>query len=182
MQKKKNMKKKKIKAEPGKQKLSITKTQKISPFLWFDGEAEEAANFYVSVFSAVARNSKIVSMRRLGDERGGIVMTTFQLAGQKFMALDGGPQFTFSPATSFFVDCKSQEEVDHLWDKLSDGGEKQRCGWLKDKYGLSWQIVPTVLGKLMGSADPVRAKNVLNAMLQMDKIDIKKLEQAYDQK
>jgi predicted 3-demethylubiquinone-9 3-methyltransferase (glyoxalase superfamily) len=139
--------------------------QKITPFLWFDGKAEEAMNFYVSIF----KNSKIVSANR------------FQLDGQEFLALNGGPQFTFSPAVSFFVNCETQQEVDELWEKLSAGGEKSRCGWLKDKYGLSWQIIPSVLTKMLGDKDAGKAKRVMEAMLQMDKIDIDRLKQAYHQ-
>jgi predicted 3-demethylubiquinone-9 3-methyltransferase (glyoxalase superfamily) len=139
--------------------------KKITPFLWFDGKAEEAMNFYVSIF----KNSKIVSANR------------FQLDGQEFLALNGGPQFTFSPAVSFFVNCETQQEVDELWEKLSEGGEKGRCGWLKDKYGLSWQVIPSVLGEMLHDKDAEKAKRVRKAMLQMDKIDIKSLKQAYDQ-
>jgi predicted 3-demethylubiquinone-9 3-methyltransferase (glyoxalase superfamily) len=150
--------------------------QKITPFLWFDGKAEEAINFYISIF----KNSKIVSLSRSGE--GGRVMGgTFQLDGQQFFALNGGPQFTFSPAISFFVNCETQREVDDLWEKLSEGGAKQRCGWLKDKYGVSWQIIPSVLGKMLQDKDAGKTKNVMDAMLQMNKIDIKGLQQAYDQ-
>ena len=153
---------------------------KISPFLWFDDQAEEATNFYVSIF----KNSKITNISRSGEgapsEPGSVMTTAFNLNGQDFIALNGGPMFAFSPAISFFITCGSQEEVDHYWDSLSaDGGEKQRCGWLKDKFGISWQIIPTALGELMGDQDPVKAKRVMDAMLQMDKIDIAKLEQAY---
>jgi len=155
--------------------------QKIRPFLWFDGKAEEAMNFYVSVF----KNSKIVSVTRYGDAgpgpKGTVMSATFQIEGQEFLALNGGPHFTFSPAISFFVNCDTQREVDELWDKLSEGGEKQQCGWLKDKFGLTWQIIPTVLGKLLGDKDARKAKRVMEAMLQMHKIDIKRLQQAYDQ-
>jgi predicted 3-demethylubiquinone-9 3-methyltransferase (glyoxalase superfamily) len=154
--------------------------QKITPFLWFDSKAEEAANFYVSVF----KNSKIVSIMRYGEAgpgpKGSVMSATFQLDGQDFIALNGGPMFTFSPAISFFVNCESQEEVDKLWKKLSEGGEKQRCGWLKDKYGVSWQIVPTVLGQLLQDKDGEKSKRVMNAMLQMDKLDITTLKQAYE--
>ncbi|HXM93371.1 MAG TPA: VOC family protein [Candidatus Dormibacteraeota bacterium] len=154
--------------------------QQITPFLWFDGKAEEAMNFYVSVF----KNSKVVSVSRYGEggpgPKGMVMSVTFQLDGQEFSALNGGPQFTFSPAISFFVKCETQQEVDELWKKLSEGGEKQRCGWLKDRYGVSWQIVPSVLGKMLGGSDAEKAKRVMTAMLQMDKIDIKRLEQAYD--
>jgi predicted 3-demethylubiquinone-9 3-methyltransferase (glyoxalase superfamily) len=154
--------------------------QKITPFLWFDSKAEEAANFYVSVF----KNSKIVSIMRYGEAgpgpKGSVMSATFQLDGQEFIALNGGPMFTFSPAISFFVHCESQEEVDKLWEKLSEGGEKQRCGWLKDKYGVSWQIIPTVLGQMLQDKDGEKSKRVMNAMLQMDKLDIKTLKQAYE--
>jgi predicted 3-demethylubiquinone-9 3-methyltransferase (glyoxalase superfamily) len=152
--------------------------QKITPFLWFDSKAEEAANFYVSVF----KNSKIVSIMRYGEAgpgpKGSVMSATFQLDGQDFIALNGGPMFAFSPAISFFVNCQSQEEVDKLWEKLSEGGEKQRCGWLKDKYGVSWQIIPTVLGQLLQDKDREKSQRVMNAMLQMDKLDIKTLKQA----
>jgi predicted 3-demethylubiquinone-9 3-methyltransferase (glyoxalase superfamily) len=146
---------------------------KITPFLWFDGKAEEAANFYVSVF----KNSKVVSVSP--GPNGKAMSATFQLDGQEFFALNGGPQFTFSPAVSFFVNCETQQEVDELWDKLSAGGTEERCGWLKDKYGLSWQIIPSVLSKLLRDKDRVKANRVMQAMLQMNKIDIKLLEQAY---
>jgi len=153
----------------------------ITPFLWFDGNAEEAMNFYVSVFP----NSKIGSVTRYGDggpgPKGKVMTATFQLDGQEFFALNGGPQYTFSPAISFFINCKTQQEVDDLWEKLSEGGEKQRCGWVKDRYGLSWQVIPTILGQLLRDKDPEKSKRVMQAMLQMDKIDIKRLQQAYDQ-
>jgi predicted 3-demethylubiquinone-9 3-methyltransferase (glyoxalase superfamily) len=155
--------------------------QKITPFLWFDGKAEEAMNFYTSIF----RNSKIGSVSRYGEagpgEKGSVMSATFQLDGQEFIVLNGGPMFTFSPAISFFVNCETQAEVDDLWEKLSEGGEKQRCGWLKDKYGVSWQIIPSVLGKMLQDKDAEKSKRVMNAMLQMNKIDIKGLTQAYDQ-
>jgi predicted 3-demethylubiquinone-9 3-methyltransferase (glyoxalase superfamily) len=147
--------------------------QKITPFLWFDGKAEEAANFYVSVF----KNSKVVSVSP--GPNGTAMSATFQLDGQDFFALNGGPQFTFTPAVSFFVNCETQQEVDDLWEKLSAGGKEERCGWLKDKYGLSWQIIPSVLGKLLRDKDREKANRVMQAMLQMNKIDIKRLEQAY---
>lgn len=154
--------------------------QKITPFLWFDGNAEEAMNFYVSIF----KNSKVGRISRYGDSgpgpKGTVMSVTFQLEGQEFMALNGGPQFSFSPAISFLVSCETQEEVDELWERLSAGGKKERCGWLKDKYGLSWQIIPATLGQLMQDKDPERSKRVMNAMLQMDKIDIKKLKEAYE--
>jgi predicted 3-demethylubiquinone-9 3-methyltransferase (glyoxalase superfamily) len=156
--------------------------QKITPFLWFDGKAEEAANLYVSI----VKNSKIVSVTRYGEAgpgpKGTVMIVKFQLDGQEFLALNGGPQFTFSPAVSFVVNCQTQQEVDELWEKLSAGGEKLKCGWLRDKYGLSWQIVPTVLGELMQDKDSEKSKRVMKAMLQMEKIDIKGLKQAYDGK
>ncbi len=152
--------------------------QKITPFLWFDGNAEEAVNFYTSIF----KNSKIGSISRYGEggpgPKGTVMSATFQLDGQEFMALNGGPVFTFSPAISFFVNCETQEEVDVLWEKLSEGGEKQRCGWLKDKYGVSWQIIPSALGELLNDKDAGKSEKVMTAMLQMDKIDIGKLKQA----
>jgi predicted 3-demethylubiquinone-9 3-methyltransferase (glyoxalase superfamily) len=154
--------------------------QKIVPFLWFDGKAEEAMDFYTSIF----KNSKILSIMRYGEagpgQKGKVMSTTFQLDGQEFMALNGGPQFTFSPAISFFVNCETQEEIDELWGKLSEGGEKQGPGWVKDKYGVSWQIVPTILGELLNDPDPEKSRRVMKAMLQMDKIDIEKLKQAYE--
>ena len=155
--------------------------QKITPFLWFDGKAEEAMNFYTSIF----KNSKIGRITRYGDAgpgpKGTVMSATFQLDGQEFMALNGGPQFKFTEAISFFVNCETQEEVDELWEKLSAGGQKSRCGWLKDKYGLSWQIIPSALGEMLGDKDPEKSRRVMKVMLQMDKIDIKRLEQAYKQ-
>jgi len=137
-------------------------------------------NFYVSVF----KNSKIVNVTRYGEAgpgpKGTVMTATFQLDGQEFYALNGGPQFTFSPAISLFVKCETQQEVDDLWEKLSRGGEKQQCGWLKDKFGLSWQVVPTVLGEMLRDKDARKSQRVMKAMLQMDKIDIKRLQQAYD--
>ncbi|SHH52901.1 Glyoxalase superfamily enzyme, possibly 3-demethylubiquinone-9 3-methyltransferase [Chryseolinea serpens] len=156
--------------------------QKITPFLWFDGNAEEAVNFYTSTL----KNSRIVNMSRYGEgapaPKGTVISATFILEGQEFMALNGGPMFTFSPAISFFVKCDTQEEIDTLWEKLSAGGKKERCGWLKDKFGVSWQIIPPVLGEMLQDKDPQRAQRVMQAMMQMDKIDIQKLKQAYDQK
>jgi len=153
--------------------------QKITPFLWFDDKAEEATHFYVSLF----KNSKINSVSRYGDAgpgpKGKVMTVAFQLNGQQFTALNGGPLFKFTEAISLMVNCETQQEVDELWDKLSAGGEKSRCGWLKDKYGLSWQIIPTALGKLMSDPDREKAGRVMQAMMQMDKIDIKRLEQAY---
>jgi predicted 3-demethylubiquinone-9 3-methyltransferase (glyoxalase superfamily) len=151
--------------------------QKITPFLWFNGQAEEAINFYISIF----KNSKIVGISRAGNN-GPVVSGTFILEGQEFFALNGGPQFTFTPAISLFVNCETQQEVDDLWEKLSTGGEKSRCGWLKDKFGLSWQIIPSILGKLMRDKDPEKAKRVHQAMMKMNKLDIQALQQAYDQK
>ena len=156
--------------------------QKITPFLWFDGNAEEAANFYISIF----KNSKMGKISRYGDAgpgpKGSVMSVTFQIEGQEFFALNGGPQFKFTPAISFFVNCETQQEVDDLWAKLSAGGRTDRCGWLQDKFGLSWQIIPTVLGKLLGDKDPQRAKRAMQAMLQMTKIDGKALQQAADGK
>jgi predicted 3-demethylubiquinone-9 3-methyltransferase (glyoxalase superfamily) len=149
--------------------------QKITPFLWFDNNAEEAMNFYVSLF----KNSKIVSVQRQG-KNGPVFTATFQLEGQKFFVLNGGPHFKFTEAISFFVNCETQKEVDTLWAKLSKGGEIQQCGWLKDKYGLSWQIIPSILGKLLQDKDPEKSKKVMNAMLKMNKIDIKNLKEAYN--
>jgi predicted 3-demethylubiquinone-9 3-methyltransferase (glyoxalase superfamily) len=154
--------------------------QKIVTFLWFDDNAEEAMNFYVSIF----KNSKVVRVTRYGDAgpgpKGKVMTATFQLAGQEFYALNGGPHFKFTEAISLFVNCETQQEVDELWEKLSAGGQQSQCGWLKDKYGLSWQIVPTKLGKLLGDKDAKKADRVMQAMLQMKKIDIKGLQQAYD--
>ena len=153
--------------------------QKITPFLWFNGQAEEAANLYTSLF----KNSKIGNAAHYGEAgpgpKGSVMSVTFQLDGQEFIALNGGPQFTFSPAVSFLVSCETQEEVDRLWQKLSEGGRTNRCGWLQDKFGLSWQIVPSVLGKMLHDQDPEKSKNVMSAMLQMEKIDIAVLERAY---
>jgi len=154
--------------------------QKITPFLWFDGKAEEAANFYVSIF----KNSKIVRVSRVGEggpgPKGSAMSASFQLEGQDFIALNGGPQFTFTPAISLYVNCETQAEIDDLWEKLSAGGEPGRCGWLKDKYGVSWQIIPSILGKLLGDPDPAKSKRALSAMLQMNKLDIHVLQQAHD--
>ena len=153
---------------------------KITPFLWFDNNAEEAMHFYTSIF----KNSEILSVSRYGEGapvQAGTVMTcTFVLDGQTFTALNGGPHFKFTEAISFYVNCETQEEVDELWEKLTDGGEESQCGWLKDKYGLSWQIIPTALGELMGDPDPEKSRRVMEAMLQMHKIEIEKLQQAYE--
>jgi predicted 3-demethylubiquinone-9 3-methyltransferase (glyoxalase superfamily) len=157
--------------------------KKITPCLWFDDKAEEAAKFYVSLI----KNSKMGSITRYGKEGAaasgrpaGTVMTvTFRLNRQEFMALNGGPQFTFSPAISFVVNCETQQEIDKLWEKLSQGGQKEVCGWLKDKYGVSWQIVPAVLGRMLQSKNAEKTERVMKAMLQMTKIDIKALQRAY---
>jgi predicted 3-demethylubiquinone-9 3-methyltransferase (glyoxalase superfamily) len=152
--------------------------QKITPFLWFDGRAEEAMNFYVSIF----KNSKKRKVIRYGDAgpgpKGTVMTAVFQLDGQEFIALNGGPQFKFSQAVSFVVNCKTQKEVDELWEKLSAGGEQQVCGWLKDKFGLSWQIVPTALPELLSNPDPAISQSVMKAMMQMKKIDIEGLKRA----
>jgi predicted 3-demethylubiquinone-9 3-methyltransferase (glyoxalase superfamily) len=154
--------------------------QKIRPFLWFDDNAEEAANFYVSIF----KNSKMGTVQRYGEAgpgpKGSVMSVTFQLEGQEFFALNGGPQFKFTPAISLFVDCATQYEVDELWEQLSAGGRPDRCGWLQDKFGLSWQIIPKQLMEMLGDKDPVKSQSVMKAMLQMVKIDIGKLRQAYD--
>jgi predicted 3-demethylubiquinone-9 3-methyltransferase (glyoxalase superfamily) len=152
--------------------------QKITTFLWFSDQAEEAANFYVSIF----KNSKVLSLARYGDAgpgpKGSVMTVTFQLEGQTFIGLNGGPTFRFTEAISLFVNCESQEEVDDLWAKLSAGGQESQCGWLKDKYGLSWQIIPAALGEALGNKDPEKAKRAMQAMLQMKKIDIARLQQA----
>ena len=155
--------------------------QKITPFLWFDGKAEEAMNFYTSIFS----DSEVVNIMRYGDAgpgpKGTVMSATFRLHGQEFIALNGGPQFSFSPAISFFVSCKTQEEVDELWEKLSAGGSPQQCGWLTDKFGLCWQIVPAVLGEMLQDKDAKKSSRVMAAMLKMVKLDIDRLKQAYEQ-
>jgi predicted 3-demethylubiquinone-9 3-methyltransferase (glyoxalase superfamily) len=159
-----------------------TNQSNITPFLWFNGNVEEAVNFYVSVF----KNSQVLNMNQLpGDvpgHKGKVFTATIELDGQKFMLLDGGPQFKFSPAVSFFVNCTTQKEVDDLWEKLSESGKPNRCGWIDDKFGVTWQIVPKALGELMGDPDRKKAKRVMEAMMQMGKIEIKKLEEAYNQK
>ena len=152
--------------------------QKITPFLWFDTQAEDAAKFYVSIF----KNSKIGKASRYGDAgpgpKGSVMVISFELEGQEFTALNGGPQFKFTPAISLMVHCDTQLEVDEFWHKLSEGGRKDRCGWLQDKYGLSWQIVPTALQRLMSTPDREKANRVMQAMLKMDKLDIETLERA----
>lgn len=159
--------------------------QKITPFLWFDDQAEEAANFYTSIF----KNSKIGHVARYGEAgakvsgrpKGAVMTVAFQLDGQEFVALNGGPHFKFTEAVSFVVNCQTQKEVDHYWEKLSAGGDEkaQQCGWLKDKYGLSWQIVPTVLGEMLQDKDPKKSERVMEALLKMKKLDIKTLKQAH---
>jgi predicted 3-demethylubiquinone-9 3-methyltransferase (glyoxalase superfamily) len=156
--------------------------KKITPFLWFDNNAEEAMNFYVSIF----KDSKIIEVSRYGDAgpgpKGSVMSGTFQLEGQEFIALNGGPYFKFTEAISLFVNCESQQEVDDLWNKLtSDGGAPSQCGWLKDKFGLSWQIIPSILTKMLTDKDPVKSKRVMEAMLKMIKIDVNALKKAYEQ-
>lgn len=161
-------------------------TQKITPFLWFDGQAEEAVNFYTSIF----KGSKISSVTRYNEEvakvagrpKGSVMTIDFELAGQKFTALNGGPEFKFTEAVSFVVHCETQEEVDEFWEKLSAGGQKSQCGWLKDKYGLSWQITPVLLLEYLQHKDPQKVQRAMHAMLQMSKLDIAKLKQAYEGK
>ena len=154
-------------------------TQKIMPFLWFDDRAEEAMNFYVSIF----KHSKVGTITRYGDAgpgpKGSVMVASFELEGQQFNALNGGPRFRFTEAVSFVVSCQTQDEVDALWERLSEGGEVQQCGWLKDKFGLSWQIVPVALIELLNDPHPERSRRVMEAMMQMTKIDIAKLRQAY---
>ena len=160
--------------------------QKITPCLWFDNQAEEAVNFYISIF----KNSKIGNVARYGEEgakvsgrpKGTVMTMIFQLDGQEFMALNGGPHFKFTEAISFIVNCETQEAIDEMWEKLSAGGEKGVCGWLKDKYGLSWQIVPTVLGEMLQDKDAEKTERVMKALLQMKNLDIQKLKQAYEQR
>ncbi|MCX6067419.1 MAG: VOC family protein [Chloroflexi bacterium] len=148
---------------------------KISPFLWFNQQAEEAMNFYMSIF----KNSKALNISRGPD--GKAFTVSFELDGQEFIALNGGPEFKFSEAISLFINCETQEEVDRLWEQLSAGGEEGQCGWLKDKFGLSWQIVPTALGEVLSGPDPVKAQNAMQAMLKMKKLDIAELKRAYEQ-
>jgi predicted 3-demethylubiquinone-9 3-methyltransferase (glyoxalase superfamily) len=157
----------------------INPMQKITPFLWFDHQALEAARFYTSIF----KNSKIEGQAEYGENtpgpQGEVMTVNFQLDGQEFTALNGGPMFSFTPAISFFVHCQTQAEVDDLWEKLSAGGKKSQCGWLEDQFGVSWQIVPDVLGELMQDPDPVKANRVMQAMLKMTKLDIDALKRAY---
>lgn len=155
--------------------------QKITPFLWFNNQAEEAVNFYTSIF----KNSKAGAITRYGEAgpgpKGSVMIATFELDGMEFIALNGGPQFSFTPAVSLVVNCQTQEEVDLYWDKLSEGGRKDRCGWLTDKFGLSWQIVPTILAELMQDKDAEKTNRVMEAMLRMDKLVIEDLKQAFGQ-
>lgn len=153
--------------------------QKITPFLWFDNQAEEAINFYTSVF----KDSKILSVAKYGKEgpgpEGTVMTAKFMIEGQEFVALNGGPQFTFSEAISFVINCENQEEIDYYWDKLSEGGEEQGPGWIKDKYGVSWQVVPAILTEMLSDEDPLKSQRVMAAMMQMMKLDIKTLKDAY---
>jgi len=155
-------------------------TKQITPFLWFDDNAEEATNFYTSIF----KNSKILSIKRYGDAgpgpKGSVMTASFELDGQEFVALNGGPRFKFTEAISFVVKCETQDDVDYYWDKLLEGGQPQACGWLKDKFGLSWQIVPNAFFKLVGDSDPEKVSRVMQAMLGMIKFDVAKLQEAYD--
>ena len=155
--------------------------QKVTPFLWFDNQAEEAARFYTSVF----KNSRLGEIGRYGEggpaPAGSVMTVTFTLDGQEFIALNGGPHFKFTEAVSFFIRCETQQEVDEFWEKLSEGGEKSRCGWLKDRFGLSWQVMPTALGEMLQDKDPRKSRRVMEAMLQMDKLDIERLRRAYEQ-
>jgi len=146
---------------------------KITPFLWFDHQAEEAMNFYLSIF----KSGKVLSINRMGDK---VFLVSFELEGQKFMALNAGPKYKFTEAISLYVDCETQPEVDDLWAKLSAGGAESRCGWLKDKFGLSWQIIPKALGRFMSDPNPAKSQAVMQAMLKMDKIIIADLQKAYD--
>ena len=162
----------------------------ITPFLWFDEQAEEAAKHYVSIFSSLGSDdSQITDMTRYGEAgagaagrpEGSVMTVAFRLNGQDLVALNGGPEFQFTEAISLMVNCETQDEVDQLWERLSEGGEEGPCGWLKDRYGLSWQIAPTALGQMLQDEDPKRAERVMAAMLQMKKIDIETLRQAYEQ-
>ena len=163
--------------------MNKTIMQKITPFLWFDNNAEEASKYYISIF----KNSKIIDIVHYGESaaeasgrlKGTVMTVTFDLEGQQFMALNGGPVFKFSPAISFLINCETQEELDELWEKLSEGGEKEQCGWLKDKFGVSWQIVPNVLGEILQDRDAKKSERVMEALLQMKKIDIQGLRKAY---
>jgi predicted 3-demethylubiquinone-9 3-methyltransferase (glyoxalase superfamily) len=156
--------------------------QKITPFLWFDANAEEAVNFYISIF----RDSKILNVARCGEAgpgpKGSVLTVQFQLDGQQFIALNGGPNFKFNEAVSFTVSCETQSEIDEMWEKLSEGGEKGNCGWLKDRFGLSWQVNPPILAEMLLDKDAEKARRVMEAMMQMNKIDIQTLKHAYEGK
>jgi predicted 3-demethylubiquinone-9 3-methyltransferase (glyoxalase superfamily) len=156
-------------------------SQKITPFLWFENQAEDAVNFYTSIF----KNSRILTVNRYGEggpaPKGSVMTIAFELEGQKFTALNGGPQFKFTEAISFVVNCETQDEVDHFWNRLTEGGQEIQCGWLKDRYGLSWQIVPTALFKLLQDQDPARSARVMQALFQMKKLDIAALQKVYEQ-
>jgi predicted 3-demethylubiquinone-9 3-methyltransferase (glyoxalase superfamily) len=162
-----------------------TNMQKITPYLWFEDNAEEAAKFYTSIF----KNSRVINITHYGESaaevsgrpKGTVMTVTFELEGQRFMALNGGPIFKFSPAISFLVSCETQQEVDDLWEKLSEGGQVEQCGWLKDKVGVSWQIVPNILGEMIKDKDTKKSERVIKAMLQMKKIDIQGLRKAYEE-
>lgn len=162
-----------------------TNMQKITPYLWFEDNAEEAAKFYTSIF----KNSRVINITHYGESaaevsgrpKGTVTTVTFELEGQRFMALNGGPIFKFSPAISFLVSCETQQEVDDLWEKLSEGGQVEQCGWLKDKVGVSWQIVPNILGEMIKDKDAKKSERVIKAMLQMKKIDIQGLRKAYEE-
>jgi predicted 3-demethylubiquinone-9 3-methyltransferase (glyoxalase superfamily) len=168
--------------------------QKITPFLWFDKECEEAINFYIDTFNAAPhskKNSKLITMQRYPEDKqvgpvpnmeGKVLTAIFELAGQRFMALDGGPYFKFNESLSLYIECEDQEEVDFFWQKLSAVPESEQCGWLKDKYGVSWQVIPKQLGEFLGSSDKEKAGRAMDAMLKMKKIDIKKLEEAFEGK
>jgi len=159
-----------------------TIAQKITPFFWYDNQAEEAMNFYVSIF----KNSRVLGVTRYGKSgpgpEGSVLTAAFELEGQKFTALNGGPRFKFNESVSFVVNCETQEEIDYFWEKLSfDGGQESQCGWLKDKFGLSWQVVPTILPELITSKDPKKSESVMQAIMQMKKLDLAKLKQAAEQ-
>ncbi|MFL6502112.1 MAG: VOC family protein [Nitrososphaera sp.] len=166
-----------------KPKETQTNMQKITPHLWFEDNAEEAAKFYTSIF----KNSGVIDIAHYGESaaevseraKGTVMTVTFELEGQQFIALNGGPIFKFSPAISFLVSCETQQEVDSLWEKLSEGGQEEQCGWLKDKFGVSWQIVPTILGEMIHDKDANKSERVIKAFLQMKKIDIQSLQKAY---
>lgn len=150
--------------------------QTITPFLWFDGQVEEAIAFYTSVF----KDSKVTEVSRMGGPDAPVMTATFELLGQKFYALNGGPHYSFTPAVSFYISCETQDEVDYYWSRLSEGGSDEQCGWLKDKFGLSWQVIPTALGRLIGDPDREKAGRAMQAMLGMKKINIAAMQKAFD--